>query len=179
MKFIEFTQKQTGTKEYFVGTSHQAILADTKDGEEFGGIEFSSYQTLTKEEVEKLNLGYFAAGVEAVEGGCPSYKLKNPTKTLQEEDRIHFCACQAGGYILKIKGGELFFSEQDSRGDWDDDVVLKYRNQGRFSTAVSQLKWERGSELRKLEEMESKKTRIVSYLQKIDAFLERLNSLPE
>lgn len=80
MKFIEFIQKQTGTKEYFIGTSYQAILADTKDGEEFGGIEFESFRPITKEEAESLKLGYFAAGVEAIEGGCPSYKLRTPTK---------------------------------------------------------------------------------------------------
>lgn len=78
MKFIEFTEEDTGAKHYFVGKDYKSILADTNDGEEFGGIKFNSHRTLTMAEADSLKLGYFASGVEAVRNGCLSYKLKTP-----------------------------------------------------------------------------------------------------
>lgn len=78
MEFIEFTEKGANEKHYFVGKDYASILADTNNGREFGGIQFGSHQILSRKEAEKLNLGYFASGIEAVEGGCLSYKFKTP-----------------------------------------------------------------------------------------------------
>jgi hypothetical protein len=76
MKFLEFTQKNTGRKDYFVGSSYQDILSDTRDGTSFGGVEYESFRSVQKSEVVKLKFKYFSSGVRAVQGGCQSYALK-------------------------------------------------------------------------------------------------------
>ncbi len=178
MKFIEFTEKFTGAKHYFVGKTNQSILADTTDGSEFGGIQFGSHRSITREDAERLNLGYFSAGIEAVEGGCLSYKLQTLRKELEDGDRISFCSCQAGGYMLRVQDGKLLFAEQDSRGDWDNWSALTHKNKGLFSTALSQLEWEEKDELRMLEESTRRSTLVTARLQKISTFLAELRKLP-
>lgn len=71
MVFIQFIVKYDGIRrvEYFVGASKRDILDDTGDGKEFGGMEYSSFQIVAKEDVRLLNFPLFPAGVEAINKG--------------------------------------------------------------------------------------------------------------
>lgn len=81
MKFIEFTEKETGNLHYFIGISNQSILAATRDGNSYGGLEFESFRSVPQNEVEELNPECLTADMEAIKRGCQSYKLHIPLKT--------------------------------------------------------------------------------------------------
>ena len=79
MIFLEFVGLSlTDGKHYFVGKDLQSVLADTNGGASFAGIKFASHREISEEEAQRLKLGFLASGIEAVKGGCLSYKLRTP-----------------------------------------------------------------------------------------------------
>ena len=78
MVFVEFTTAG-GDKVYFVGTSLQAILDDTKGGTEFGFMSLSGRREVTEEDLRKMRFEYRDTGIHAVkEGLAESYFIGKP-----------------------------------------------------------------------------------------------------
>jgi hypothetical protein len=88
---IEFTSSDSqrgDAKHYFIGTSVENILADTKGGKEFGSEHYSSHRQISLEEAKKLSLEFYQAGFDRVQqNGCKSYFLG------QEGERPVFDDC--------------------------------------------------------------------------------------
>ena len=177
MIFIEFIEIDRYKKHHFVGKDANSIFADTKGGTEFSSIKFTSLRVISEETARSLNLGYLALGMEAVRGGCGSYKLQTPSIELKDGESLRFCLCQAGGYYLKVNDNGLIFNEHDSRGDWGDDVILSKQDEGLVSRTISNLLWEKKHEENEIREKKDSIERTKKRLEKINAFLLKLKSL--
>ena len=78
MIFVEFVLAENRGKDYFVGEDLESVLADTKNGTEFGGDKYISHKEVPEEEVKTLNFEFFASGVRDIEEGITeSYWLGN------------------------------------------------------------------------------------------------------
>jgi len=81
VEFASSNYPHEGAKHYFIGTSLDNIMRDTKGGTEFGFAKFSSQRQLDLAEAEKMKLGFYQKGYEAVvQRDCKSYKLLRPTE---------------------------------------------------------------------------------------------------
>ncbi len=66
--------------DYFVGVTEQSILADTKNGTEFGDVTYRHRSVVSREVVEKLGLRFFHDGDTAVdESGDECFLIGSPS----------------------------------------------------------------------------------------------------
>lgn len=79
VEFVSPDYPEKDAKHYFIGASLEDVLKDTNQGKEFGFAKFSSYKVISLDEAEKLSLGLYDIGYQAVtENRCRSFKLRTP-----------------------------------------------------------------------------------------------------
>lgn len=81
MVFVEFsyTTPDGERKYYFIGASVGAILADTRGGTTFAGLQFNSRREVSYDHVQRLGFCFFTSGACSVqEGRARSYSLGSP-----------------------------------------------------------------------------------------------------
>lgn len=78
---VEFDEKDFPYKTYFVGSTLQDVLDDTKGGKKFGQADFSNHRIVNLESARTLQLEFLEEAILCVKrGSIKSYYVGTPPK---------------------------------------------------------------------------------------------------
>ena len=75
MVFMDFRSVGSSERFRFVGSSKEAILADTHGGKEFGGQKFSGSTVISEAEARAQPMDYLEDGITSVRSGLTNSYL--------------------------------------------------------------------------------------------------------